>query len=51
MGRYASRWNPKDERADAYDYIFGSDSICNNALRCDNSCYLHITQKVAPSVW
>ena len=37
--------------AGADDYIFGLDPICNNALRCDNSCYLHIKQKAAPSVW
>ena len=37
--------------ADANDYIFGFNPICDDALRCDNSCYLHITQKVAPSVW
>lgn len=37
--------------AGADGYIYGLDPICNNALRCDNSCYLHIKQKVAPSVW
>ena len=37
--------------AGAYGYFFGSDPICNYALRSGNSCYLHITQKVAPSVW
>lgn len=37
--------------AGANGYISGIDPICNNALRCDNSCYLHITQKVAPPVW
>ena len=44
---------PPDERkeAGAYGYILRSDSVCNYALRCDNSCYLHYTQKIAPSVW
>ena len=37
--------------AGANGYIFGINPICNNALCCDNSCYIHITQKVAPSVW
>ena len=38
---------PPDERkeAGAYGYILRSDSVCNYALRCDNSCYLHYTQK------
>ena len=37
--------------AGANGYIFWSDSVCNYALRCDNSCYLHCTQKIAPSLW
>lgn len=37
--------------ADAYGYIFGLKRICRNALRCDNSCYLHITQKVTYFRW
>ena len=37
--------------AGANGYIFGINPICNNALCCDNSCYIHITQKVAPSLW
>ncbi len=37
--------------AGANDYIFGFNPVCNNALCCDNSCHIHITQKVAPSVW
>lgn len=35
----------------ANDYIFGLNPICDDALCRDNSCCLHITQKVAPSVW
>ena len=37
--------------AGADDYSLGAIPICNHALRSDNSCYLHITQKVAPPVW
>ena len=40
VGRYT-------EEAGANGYISGSDPVCNYALRCYNSCYLHITQKVA----
>lgn len=37
--------------AGANGYIFGLDPVCNYALCCYNSCYLHTTQKVAPSSW
>lgn len=44
---------PPDERkgAGAYGYIFGTNPICNYALRRCNSCDLRNTQKVAPPVW
>lgn len=35
--------------AGAYGYLFGFNPICNYALRCYNACYIHTTQKVAPS--
>lgn len=42
VGRYT-------EGAGANGYISVSDPVCNYALRCYNSCYLHTTQKVALS--
>lgn len=37
--------------AGANGYIYGLDPVCNYALRSNNSCYLHTTQKIAPSLW
>lgn len=37
------------EGAGANGYIYGSDPVCNYALRGYNSCYLYTTQKVALS--
>ena len=39
------------ERGWCYGYICRSIRICDYALRCNNSCYLHYTQKVAPLSW
>ena len=52
-GTVGALCQPPDTRkeAGAYGHLFGSDPVRDYALRYCNSCYLHTTQKVAPSLW